>query len=46
MVVIYDRRDNSTHELHTFEGVGVTVEMAVHDVAFVAITRLYGEHPC
>jgi hypothetical protein len=45
MVVIYDRRENSTNELHTFEGVGVTVEMVVQDVTYVAITRLCGEHP-
>jgi hypothetical protein len=42
-VVIFDRRDRSINELYTFFGCGVTVEMAVHDAAFVAITRLRGE---
>ena len=44
-VDIYDRQNNSTHELHTFEGIGVTVEMAVQEVAYVAITSLRREHP-
>ena len=45
VVVIYDWQKNSTHELHTIRGVGVTVEMAFHDAAFVSITQLRREHP-
>jgi hypothetical protein len=43
-VRIFDQRDNSITELHTFHGVGVTVDMAVHDAAFAAVARLRGEH--
>ena len=44
-VDIFDRQDRSTTELHTFPGFGVTVEMAVHEVAFIAITHLRSEYP-
>ena len=44
MVRIFDRQDRSITELHTFHGVGVTVDMAVHDAAYTAIARLRGEH--
>ena len=43
-VCIFDRQDTSVTELHTFHGVGVTVDMAVHDAAYTAIARLRGEH--
>jgi hypothetical protein len=42
---IYDRTNMSIRELCTFHGVGVTVDMAVHDAAYAAIVRLHGEHP-
>ena len=44
VVLIFDRQNNSITELHTFHGVGVTVDMAVHDAAYTAIARLRGEH--
>ena len=44
VVRIYDRQDRSITELHTFHGVGVTVDMAVHDAAYTALTRLRGDH--
>ena len=44
VVRIFDRQNNSITELHTFHGVGVTVDMAVHDAAYTAIARLRGEH--
>jgi hypothetical protein len=44
-VVIFDQGDRSIIELHTFIGCRVTIEMAVHDAAFVAITHLRGELP-
>ena len=43
-VCIFDRQNNSDTELHTFHGIGVTVEMAVHDAAYTAIARLCGEY--
>ena len=43
VVRIYDRQDRSITELHTFHGVGVTVDMAVHDAAYAALTRLRGD---
>ena len=46
VVVIWDRRDRSITELHTYCGVGVAVDMAVHDATFTAITCLHREHPC
>ena len=30
--------------LHTAHGVGVTIDMAVHDAAYAALTRLRGEY--
>ena len=30
--------------LHTFHGVGVMIDMAVHDAAYSAVVRLRGEH--
>ena len=30
--------------LHTAHGVGVTIDMAVHDAAYAALTRLHGEY--
>ena len=35
---------NSTTVLHAAHGVGVTVDMAVHDAAYAALTRLRGDH--
>ena len=43
-VCIFDRRNNSVTELHTFHGIGVTVDMAVHDAAYTAIAGLRGEY--
>jgi hypothetical protein len=43
-VCIFDQRDNSETELHIFHGIGVTIEMAVHDAAQSAVARLRGEH--
>ena len=43
-VRIYDRQDDSDNELHLFHGIGVTVEMALHDAAYSAITQLRGQH--
>ena len=40
VVRIFDQRENSITELHTFHGVGVTVDMAVHDAAYAAIVCL------
>jgi hypothetical protein len=39
-VRIYDRQDDSDTELHLFHGIGVTIEMAVHDAAYSAVARL------
>ena len=44
VVRIYDQVANSTIVLHIAQGVGVTVDMAVHDVAYAALTRLRGDH--
>ena len=44
VVRIYDRQANSITVLHTAHGVGVTVDMAVHDAAYAALTRLRGDH--
>ena len=41
---IFDQQDNSETELHVFHGIGVTVEMAVHDAAYIAVARLRGEN--
>jgi hypothetical protein len=41
-VRIYDQRDDSDTELHLFHGIGVTIEMAVHDAAYSAVARLRG----
>ena len=41
---IFDRQDRSITELHTFHGIGVTVDMAVHDAAYTAIAHLRREH--
>jgi hypothetical protein len=43
-VRIFDQRDNSDSELHTFHGIGVTIEMAIHDAAHSAVARLHSEH--
>ena len=43
-VRIFDRRDDSVTELHTFHGIGVTIDMAVHDAAYSAVVHLRGEH--
>jgi hypothetical protein len=43
-VRIYDQRDDSDTELHLFHGIGVMIEMAVHDAAYSAVARLRGEH--
>ena len=44
-MVIWDRQDRSITELHTFRGIGVTVEMAVQDAAYAAIVRLHAANP-
>ena len=38
-VRIFDGEANSTTVLHTAHGVGMTVDMAVHDAAYAALTR-------
>jgi hypothetical protein len=43
-VRIYDQQDDSDTELHLFHGIGVTIEMAVHDAAYSTVARLRGEH--
>src|SRR6266566_7176601 len=45
-MVIWDRQDLSITELHTFRGIGVTVEMVVQDAAYAAIVRLRAANPC
>ena len=40
VVRIYSPEENSTTVLHTAYGVGVTVDMAVHDAAYACLTRL------
>jgi hypothetical protein len=42
-VLIYDKQDDSDTELHLFHGIGVTIEMAVHDAAYSTVARLRGE---
>ena len=44
IVRLYSRADYSSTVLHTAHGVGVTVDMAVHDAAYAALTRLRGEY--
>src|SRR3954468_5538917 len=43
-VHLYSREYDSTTVLHTAYGVGVTIDMAVHDAAYAALTRLRGEY--
>jgi len=43
-VRIYDQQDDSDTVLHLFHGIGVTIQMAVHDAAYSAVARLRGEH--
>jgi hypothetical protein len=43
-VRIFDERVDSDTELHTFHGIGVTVDMAVHDATYAAIAHLCREH--
>ena len=43
---IWSREDRSIRELHTFQGIGVTVEMAVQDAAYDALTRLRSLNRC
>jgi hypothetical protein len=43
-VRIYDQQNDSDTELHLFHGIGVTIEMAVHDAAYSVVARLRGEH--
>ena len=43
-VHLYSREYDSTTVLHTAHGVGVTIDMAVHDAAYAALTRLRGEY--
>jgi hypothetical protein len=42
-VRIYDQQDDSDTELHLFHGIGVTIEMAVHNATYSAVARLRGE---
>ena len=44
MVHLYSREYDSTIVLHTAHGVGVTIDMAVHDATYAALTRLRGEY--
>ena len=44
VVRIYDREENSTTVLHTAHGVGMTVDMAVHDAAYACLTHLRGDY--
>ena len=44
IVHLYSREYDSTTVLHTSHGVGVTIDMAVHDAAYAALTRLRGEY--
>ena len=44
-MIILDGSDRPITELHTFLGFGVTVEMAVHEAAYVAITHLRRQYP-
>ena len=44
IVHLYSREYDSTTVLHTAHGVGVTIDMAVHDAAHAALTRLRGEY--
>ena len=43
-VCIFSPEEHSTTVLHTANGVGVTVDMAIHDVAFACLTRLRREY--
>ena len=43
-VHIFDRRNDLDTELHTFHGIGVTIDMAVHDAAHFDVACLHGEH--
>ncbi|KAI4991401.1 hypothetical protein ZWY2020_039772, partial [Hordeum vulgare] len=44
-VHIFDQMGGDILEHHVFCGIGVSVEMAVHDAAYIAITRLRGAYP-
>ncbi|KAI5017303.1 hypothetical protein ZWY2020_042191, partial [Hordeum vulgare] len=44
-VRIFNQTTNSTPERHIFCGIGLSIEMAVHDAANIAITRLHGAYP-
>ena len=44
IVHLYSREYDSTTVLHIAHGVGVTIDMAVHDAAYAALTRLRGEY--
>ncbi|KAI5013045.1 hypothetical protein ZWY2020_027999, partial [Hordeum vulgare] len=44
-VRIFDQMGGSTLERHVFCGIGASVEMAVHDASYMAITRLRGAYP-
>src|SRR3954467_8545669 len=44
LVHLYSREYDSTTVLHTAYGVGVTIDMAVHDAALAALTRLHWEY--
>ncbi|KAI5012929.1 hypothetical protein ZWY2020_025195, partial [Hordeum vulgare] len=44
-VRIFDQMGNSTLERHVFCGIGLLIEMAVHDASYIAITRLRGAYP-
>jgi hypothetical protein len=42
-VRIYDQQNDSDTKLYLFHGIGVTIEMAVHDAAYSAVARIRGE---
>ncbi|KAI5021624.1 hypothetical protein ZWY2020_058354, partial [Hordeum vulgare] len=44
-VRIFDQMGNSTRKRHVFCGIGLSIDMAVHDAAYIAITRLRGVYP-
>ena len=43
-VRIFAQHDDSVTVMHTFHGIDVTIDMAVHDAAHSAIAHLRGEH--
>ena len=44
IVHLYSQEYDSTTVMHTAHGVGVTIDMVVHDAAYAALTRLRREY--